>query len=270
MRSTLGAKCSSEPASPEVASASYLDVAAPESPDAAVHALFEAELSLVKLIALQVARSLGNLAEFDELMALGREGLFDAARRFDPARGVPFRAYANYRVRGTMIDGVRKMAALPRRAYERLAALEAANLASEGQAELAFSPAFATESPANAEDALDSHIATMVAASAMSLVAGALRAQAEARAGEAVLDPEAAYALSQLVTLIQGELANLPSDEAAVIQGYYFEGRGLDEVGQSMKLSKSWASRLHTRALARLSKRLRHVPPPQAQLANPA
>ena len=49
----------------------------------------------------------------------------------------------------------------------------------------------------------------------------------------------------------------LPEQERTLVAGHYFEGRRFDEVAASMGLSKSWASRLHTRAVSRLTKRLR-------------
>ena len=50
--------------------------------------------------------------EHDDLVSFGREGLLDAARRYDESRGVPFRVYASFRVRGATYDGVRRTSAL--------------------------------------------------------------------------------------------------------------------------------------------------------------
>ena len=86
---------------------------------------FEETLDLVEIVARQVGRVIGGAVELDDLRSFGREGLLDAARRYDPSRGVPFRGYANYRVRGAIFDGVRKMSRLPRRVHERLAGLSA-------------------------------------------------------------------------------------------------------------------------------------------------
>jgi RNA polymerase sigma factor for flagellar operon FliA len=102
---------------------------------------FHAHLDLVDLIARHLARELGRSAELDDLRAMGHQGLLEAARRFDEGRGVTFRRFANYRVRGAMLDGVRKSAPLPRRAHARIRALEAALLVAETAAEDAGSPA---------------------------------------------------------------------------------------------------------------------------------
>ena len=110
---------------------------------------FNAELDLVEIVARQVGKTIGRGVELDDLLGYGREGLLDAARRFDPARGVPFRAYANYRVRGAIIDGVRTMARLPRRAHERLNALSAANHYGEGASEDVLAPPAPGAQPAS-------------------------------------------------------------------------------------------------------------------------
>src|SRR5215204_2093142 len=119
-----------------------------DSPD--VLERFHSQLDLVQIIARQLSRSIRGV-DYDDLLSAGREGLLDAARRFEPARGIPFRAYANFRVRGAIIDGVRQMSALSRRAYERLSALEAATLVSEGEAEHAFREPIGMMEEADAE-----------------------------------------------------------------------------------------------------------------------
>ena len=87
--------------------------------DAEVMALVLSGLDLVERIARQLSRRLGAWLDYDELLSAGREGLFDAARRFEHDRGAPFHAYASVRVRGAMLDSARRMAGLPRRTYAR-------------------------------------------------------------------------------------------------------------------------------------------------------
>ena len=114
-------------------------VSTADSPE--VLARFHSEIALVETIAAHILRSIGRSLELEDLVGAGREGLLDAARRFDPSRGVPFGAYANLRIRGAILDGVRQLSSLPRRAYERIAALEAAVQISDGEAEQVFADA---------------------------------------------------------------------------------------------------------------------------------
>jgi RNA polymerase sigma factor for flagellar operon FliA len=221
---------------------------------------FSSGLGLVDIIARQILRTLGAAAELEELLSFGREGLWDAARRFDPARGVPFRGYANFRVRGAIIDGVRSSARLSRRTHERLNGLQAAARVSEGAQEDVSAPRAPGSGPAQAEQALGDHLAAMATA----MAAGLIAPTAHGDDGERTLvatseDPEEAYGSAQLREAIQGAIGELPREEAELVRRHYLEGARFDHVAVELGLSKSWASRLHTRALTRLAKRLRGV-----------
>jgi RNA polymerase sigma factor FliA len=228
---------------------------APDAPE--VLERFQAQLELVEIVARQIARTMGPVVELDDLRSFGREGLLDAARKFDSARGVPFRAYANFRVRGAIIDGVRALAQLPRRAYERLNGLSAALKVSEGAADDAFAaPQSGTR--AQADQALGEHLAAMATAITVGLIAPtAVGEEGEHVQVSTADNPEDAVSRAQLLALVQDAISALPEEEATLVRRHYLEGERFDHVAQSLGLSKSWASRLHTRAMQRLSKRLR-------------
>ena len=229
-----------------------------ESPE--VLERFSSGLALVEIIARQILRTLGSVAELEELLSFGREGLWDAARRFDESRGVPFRGYANFRVRGSIIDGVRASSRLSRRTHERLNGLQAAARVSEGAFDDVSAPRAPGYGPADAEQALNDHLAAMATA----MAAGLIAPTAHGDAGERTLvetadNPEQAYGQVQLLGLIRTAIADLPHEEAELVRRHYLEGARFDHVAEELGLSKSWASRLHTRALTRLAKRLRDV-----------
>ena len=221
---------------------------------------FTTTLPLVDIVARQIGRAIGQRVELEELVSYGREGLLDAARRYDTSRGVPFRAYANYRVRGAIIDGVRSLARLPRRTHERLSALEAASRFSEGTTEDVNAPQPPGVTPAQAERALAEHLAGMATAMAVGLVAGSVRTEegepATISSGD---DPEQAMAKAELLAVVRHAIDDLSHEEAELVRRHYLEGERFDQVADELGLSKSWASRLHTRAIGRLSKRLRGV-----------
>ncbi len=230
---------------------------APDPPE--VLERFQAQLELVDIVARQICRTMGPVVELDDLRSFGREGLLDAARKFDSERGVPFRAYANFRVRGAIIDGVRSVAQLPRRAYERLNGLSAALKVSEGAADDAFTaPAKATR--AQADQALGDHLAAMAAAITVGLIAPTSIGEEGERVQVSTADtPEEAVSRAQLLQVVEDAIEALPEEEAALVRRHYLEGERFDHVAQSLGLSKSWASRLHTRAMQRLAKRLRET-----------
>jgi RNA polymerase sigma factor for flagellar operon FliA len=248
----LGASMESPKASAAGARAARAD--APE-----VLERFEAQLELVDIIARQTLRAMGSVVELDDLRSYGREGLLDAARKFDSARGVPFRAYANFRVRGAIIDGIRSMAQLPRRAHERLSGMAAALRVSEGAADDTFaSPTPGSPTRARADQALGEHLAAMTAAITIGLIApAAMGDEGERIQVSTADDPEQAVGRAQLLALVTDAIEHLPEEEAQLVRRHYLEGERFDHVAQSLGLSKSWASRLHTRAMQRLAKRLR-------------
>ncbi|MET0793786.1 MAG: sigma-70 family RNA polymerase sigma factor [Polyangiaceae bacterium] len=229
-----------------------------ESPE--VLERFSSGLPLVEIVARQILRTLGAIADLDELVSYGREGLWDAARRFDESRGVPFRGYANFRVRGSIIDGVRASARLSRRTHERLNSLQAAARLSEGALEDLSAPRAPGAGPAEAEQALNDHLAAMATAMAAGLIAPTGYGDSGERTlVDTAANPEQAYGQTQLLELIRSAIADLPHEEAELVRRHYLEGTRFDHVADELGLSKSWASRLHTRALTRLAKKLQGI-----------
>lgn len=229
------------------------------SPSNPAHERFHAELDLVDRIARQIKRSTGGQVEFDELVSLGREGLLMAAERYDASRDVPFRAYASFRVRGAMIDGLRQMSHLPRRTFRRLQMMEAGSAFSENAAPDALGAQPPPgETRADAERLLDDHLAAMATAMAAGLVAKAgIGDEGERVAVASDESPEEQVERAQLRQLLLEHVEELPDEERTLVRRHYFEGERFDHVAADLGLSKSWASRLHTRAVGRLTKRLR-------------
>lgn len=91
------------------------------SPDRASQreALLKQHVGLVHHVARQLARRLSTAAELDELVSAGMVGLIQAADTFDPTRGLTFSTYAVPRIRGAILDDLRKQDALPRNVRRR-------------------------------------------------------------------------------------------------------------------------------------------------------
>jgi len=107
-------------------------------------------------------------------------------------------------------------------------------------------------------------LADHLAAMATAMAAGLIAPTAHGDAGERTLvdtadNPEQAVEQAQLLAVIREAITELPHEEAELVRRHYLEGARFDHVATELGLSKSWASRLHTRALTRLAKRLRAV-----------
>jgi RNA polymerase sigma factor FliA len=222
--------------------------------------LFNEHLELVEVAARKILRSLGGYRDLDSLRSFGQEGLLVAARRFDPARGIPFRAFAAYRVRGAIIDGIRKDSSLPRRTHQKLKLMDDSNAFGESSLEELSAPTPAGQTRAQAQHALDDYLARVATAMAVGLVATTARADDGAvTAVSPSAPPDEQLAQAELDVIVRRLVDDLPTEEAELVRRHYFEGERFDHVAQSLGLSKSWASRLHTRAVSRLTQRIREM-----------
>lgn len=210
-------------------------------------------LDLVQIVARQVRRQLGPATQLDELVSFGHEGLLVAARSFDPSRGVPFRRWANLRIRGAVIDGVRSTAGLSRSAYKKLRALEAADRYQEAaQEEQASAP------PADAE-AADAKLGSFLEGIAIAMAMTFLSKTGDEieLAPDSTAHQEEELARAELYRELRDVIAGRPEAERVLLEAHYFQDRTFEDAAASLGLSKSWASRLHARALEAVGKELK-------------
>ncbi|MEZ4475358.1 MAG: sigma-70 family RNA polymerase sigma factor [bacterium] len=166
--------------------------------------------------------------------------MLEARERFDPARGVPFPAFARFRIRGAIYDGLRQLGALSRRAYE---SLRRARITHDAVGEPAPIP---PEGPTPAQDA------QIVYTSIVRLAVARIADEALANAPPT---PEAEICDLETRARIRTAFDALDEDERIVLGAIY----DLDETGDSgaalarrRGVSRSWVSRIHLRALERL------------------
>ncbi|AKF06926.1 sigma-70 family RNA polymerase sigma factor [Sandaracinus amylolyticus] len=208
----------------------------------------EEHAPLVRKIALRVRAELDLTCELDDLIAFGYHGLLEARGRFDETRGVLFSTFAYYRIRGAILDGVRKMAYLPRRIHQKRRAAEAIDWAIEAEGE---ARATTPEARADVEAtlaAVDDILGKITATFMLAAVGQDEEATRES--------PEEQLIGAHEKQRVRTALETLPERERIVVNGMYFEGRNLDDIGAELGISKSWACRIHTRALGLLREAL--------------
>jgi RNA polymerase sigma factor for flagellar operon FliA len=187
--------------------------------------------------------------DIDELVSLGNLGLAEAVDRWDPTQGTGFRSFAYYRVQGAILDGLRRNSNLPRRVWARLTALTATAEYLEAAA-TRDAAARQQAGAATTADRLREVQAALGAIRTMYLVS--LDA-----VGDDALPLEAPRADESLGRQRQAEalrraLAKLPERERALLTAHYVDGETLLDAGAKLGMSKSWASRLHARAVDQL------------------
>jgi len=208
--------------------------------------LVKDHLPLVRTIAGAVRSStVGAGIPLDDLVAYGANGLLDAAERFDPARGIPFEVFCRYRVRGAIVDGIRRHHWLPRRTYKRLCAervaLDGAPANDNGEQLSSFSsrpapgPVFTDLEPSMLESFNEDAAASW---------GGRWNGR---RMFQPVVEED-----DRLQIQARAAVEKLPYKERRLIELCYFEGKNLAEAGEALGMQRSWACRLHARAIAAL------------------
>jgi RNA polymerase sigma factor for flagellar operon FliA len=98
----------------------------------------------------------------------------------------------------------------------------------------------------------------MATAMALGLIAEPVFQDGE-MTGRSSSDPEQEFERAELMHVVSQAIEELPEQERELVRRHYFGGERFDRVAAELGLSKSWASRLHTRAVARLTKRLKQL-----------
>jgi RNA polymerase sigma factor FliA len=216
--------------------------------------LVEQNLQLVQAVARKLKRQITARIDFDDLVGYGSKGLIEAAERFDPRHGVVFSTFAYYRIRGAMLDGLRTMGWYSRADYARYRAEERANeyLQNQSDREGAALASSAREGPAGTATVEDAESALAGVAQILGGIAAVHITSLEAAASvadERLPAPDATLDTGRLGARVRAAIARLPDRERELMQLYYFGEKNLEEAGAVMGLSKSWACRLHARAV---------------------
>ncbi len=217
--------------------------------------LIQSGQKLVVSLATKIARRFHGRFETEDLIAYGQIGLAKAAAEFDEARGAKFTTYAYYRIRGAIYEGVSKLNWTSRSQYNRLRYQKSADDILERGPHR--SDGWAGTSVEEDSDWLTGVTQQLFAASALT------SHTTMGDADQAVSSDEVTPLLSAEEGEIGGrlrELVNdLPDEARSLITLVYFESRSLQAAAEEIGISKSWASRLHARALQSLAVGLRRL-----------
>ena len=218
-----------------------------------------AGLPFVESLARRVAASMPHSIELGDLVQDGMIGLIDAACRFDEGRGIKFETFAERRVRGAMIDALRRDA-WPRGVRRQRRELEAARV--ELRRELGAEPSLADLAARMGSDEVRLgrtivRINTIESTSPLSAgdnVSGSMLPAALVPSEPQA--PDRAYEEQEVRDRIRAAIASLPPRERKVIGLYYYGEATMKQIGADIGVNESRVSQLHARAIQRLRKAL--------------
>jgi RNA polymerase sigma factor for flagellar operon FliA len=233
--------------------------------------LLREHLPMVRFLALRIRERLPQQVEMEDLISAGIVGLMDALQKFDPKKKVQFRTYAQFRVRGAMLDSLRALDWGPRDLRRKGRAVEEAIRSLS--ATLGKAP---TESEVAKEMGLDLNAYQQLLGELSGLELSSLNAAPSDDSGMEVLglipagpedDPFLQCQSSEMRRLLAEAIAELPERERMVLTLYYYEELTMREVGATMGVVESRVSQLHSSAMARLRVALGAASPRRAARA---
>ena len=230
-----------------------------EPAHAAAHdrdALVLDHVPLLRHIVGRMSQDLPRGLDRDDLFGFGMLGLLAAADSWDASRGLAFSTYAYPRIRGAILDELRRMDFLPRGRREKVRELERVVAERRGADGTPPTPEEIADAMGIEVDDVDEILMSAKSASETSLDDGAgeeLGALLDDPRGD---DPVGSAEWSELRDVLAKEIAELPEQERTVITLYYAEELLLREISGMLGVTESRVSQIHTRALYRLNRAL--------------
>lgn len=218
---------------------------------------------VIKAMAHRLAFRLPAHLDAQDLISAGVIGLMDALTKYDPAREAKFKTYAEFRIRGAMLDEIRAMDWVPRSVHERIAQLQKAQHAAEKR--LGRPPTdeeLAQELHLSVEELLDfltrSQGAVLLSIEDLGVQDDApaiIRSLIDTRHP----DPLAMVVSEDIRRTLARAIAELPEKERLVLTLYYYEELTMKEIGGILKVTESRVCQIHAKAILKLKEKVRDL-----------
>jgi RNA polymerase sigma factor for flagellar operon FliA len=212
--------------------------------------LVMAHLGLVKRVALHLKARIPAFMELDELIQVGMIGLLEASRAFDPVKGIEFENFAHSRVRGAMLDEVRRLSFLPRSAVafnkEHNTTVHAL------AAELGRTPTQAEIAEYMGKDLEEFHKERGKAKRFETYSMEVVTEEVMTIADDTSQQPEVIVEEAQFMDAVTDAISQLPEREQLVMQLYYVEEFNLKEIGETLGVSESRVSQILSSVVKKL------------------
>lgn len=212
---------------------------------------------LVKVVAGRLSMYLGYNVEYDDLVSYGIFGLIDAIDKFDCLKDVKFETYASLRIRGAILDQIRKMDWIPRTIRQKQKRIDAAIKEIEAQyGRSATDEEIAKRLGITDDEYLDwqsqMKITNVVSLNEFLEQGSEVSNEAGSTRSSTFDSPEEILEREELKKMLAQALELLTEKERKVVLLYYYEDLTLKEISNILEVSESRISQLHTRALQKM------------------
>ena len=214
---------------------------------------------LVKIVAGRLSMYLGGNVEYEDLVSYGVFGLIDAIDKFDTNKDVKFETYASLRIRGSILDQIRKMDWIPRTVRQRQRKIDEAIKSLEARTgKTPTDEMLAEELGVSGEELLSwqSQLKVTNVVSLNEFVESGNEPVMDAKGNFRFAQPEEVIAETELKRMLKDAMQLLTEKEQKVILLYYYEDLTLKEISRVLEVSESRISQLHTKALQKMKKKM--------------
>ncbi len=220
---------------------------------------------LIKYIAQKIASRLPSNIELDDLISCGVIGLMDAIEKFDPSRDNKFKTYAEFRVRGAILDELRAQDWVPRSIREKAKMIERSYAKLESElGRPATDEEMCKELGVNQEEFHDllnkaKSVSLLNIDDSATFNRGDKKLIAGLMEDSRAANPFTAVSYKNSRDKIKEGIQSLPEKQRLVLSLYYYEDLNLKEIGQVLDVTESRVSQLHTQAIMKLKMKLKTV-----------
>lgn len=215
--------------------------------------------NLVNLVAGRMGMYLGYTVEYDDLVGYGIFGLIDAIDKFDLTKNVKFETYASLRIRGSILDQIRKMDWVPRTLRQRQKQIDSATAKIEADAGRPATDAEIAKELNIPEEEYTGWKSEIQLSNMLSLddyLEQSGDSQIEPGGSQRFEQPEKAVEKEELKQMLVEAMKTLTEKECSVITLYYYEDLTLKEISRILEVSESRVSQLHSKALQKMKNKL--------------
>jgi RNA polymerase sigma factor for flagellar operon FliA len=220
---------------------------------------------LIKYIAQKIAARLPANIELDDLISSGVIGLMDAIEKYDASRDNKFKTYAEFRIRGAILDELRAQDWVPRSVREKAKLLERVYAKIEQKNGRQATDEEVCEELKISQDEYHELLNQVRSVSLLSYDDIANFSKADKRSlhglgegGSKAPTPFNEVNVASVKKMIATAIQDLPEKQRLVLSLYYYEDLNLKEIGRVLDVTESRVSQLHTQAILRLKGKLRN------------
>jgi RNA polymerase sigma factor FliA len=217
---------------------------------------------LIKFIAQKIAIRLPSNIELDDLISAGVIGLMDAIEKYDPSRDNKFKTYAEFRVRGAILDELRSQDWVPRSVRDKAKMLDRATLELEASLGRVASEEEVAEKLGMSKDEYFDLINQVRPVSVLSIDDANTFSSVDKKSilnlleGCKLNNPLTQLNIKAVKDVVAKSIEELPERQRLVLSLYYYEDMNLKEIGRILRVTESRVSQLHAQAISRMRAKL--------------